>query len=532
MVNYLEKILEIEKGSVGKIELEKTRINTLSFKVLADKTALLLQRKRINPTTWQSLNYNQAEGLLTNPSYARYFLAGKIFEIWAYKKLPGGQSEYLCADNGGKGFQLKQSEIISINLLYEFAKTGLFKTESEINKYTYGGYTFNKTILNLIKKAKTAISDADRLYMENKGRECSLEAYRALTFISKAKDAILFNIAQHNNSRETPNSALMITTDGTILKFGEKPFRFIGANTIHLAYYDQYGFSVENLIKDAANNGIKVLRIYIDEAEYGSPVLCDRILDSASKNNIYIIITLLDCCNSSIYSSFKEYTDSRPFLDFGDKKSLALFKNYIKRTLLRKNTINGRIYRDDPTILAWDIANEPEYWNYKDKVFIKWARRVFRHIKQLDPNHLITVGLAGYNLDSKFAHALNSKGLDYFSFHYYGKDPGQAAKLTEMLLEFKKPVVLEEFGLASSEKDFLAQPLIRNTTSYSSLVSGIMDAAYESGASGTMFWGWDVPESKNLPLWWWWEGHNINDKNFCLMIKDYIFPQIKNATEP
>jgi len=81
MVNYLEKILEIEKGSVGKIELEKTRINTLSFKVLADKTALLLQRKRINPTTWQSLNYNQAEGLLTNPSYARYFLAGKIFEI-------------------------------------------------------------------------------------------------------------------------------------------------------------------------------------------------------------------------------------------------------------------------------------------------------------------------------------------------------------------------------------------------------------------------------------------------------------------
>jgi pimeloyl-ACP methyl ester carboxylesterase len=81
MVNYLEKILEIEKGSVGKIELEKTRINTLSFKVLADKTALLLQRRRINPTTWQSLNYSQAEGLLTNPSYARYFLAGKIFEI-------------------------------------------------------------------------------------------------------------------------------------------------------------------------------------------------------------------------------------------------------------------------------------------------------------------------------------------------------------------------------------------------------------------------------------------------------------------
>jgi len=81
MVKYLEKILEIEKGIVGKTELEKIRINTLGFKALADKTALLLQRKRIDPTLWQSLNYSQAEGLLSSPSYARYFLAGKIFEI-------------------------------------------------------------------------------------------------------------------------------------------------------------------------------------------------------------------------------------------------------------------------------------------------------------------------------------------------------------------------------------------------------------------------------------------------------------------
>ena len=27
--------------------------------------------------------------------------------------------------------------------------------------------------------------------------------------------------------------------------------------------------------------------------------------------------------------------------------------------VLRKNSFTGIVYRDDPTILAWDIANEP-----------------------------------------------------------------------------------------------------------------------------------------------------------------------------
>ena len=27
--------------------------------------------------------------------------------------------------------------------------------------------------------------------------------------------------------------------------------------------------------------------------------------------------------------------------------------------VLRKNSFTGVVYRDDPTILAWDIANEP-----------------------------------------------------------------------------------------------------------------------------------------------------------------------------
>lgn len=35
------------------------------------------------------------------------------------------------------------------------------------------------------------------------------------------------------------------------------------------------------------------------------------------------------------------------------------FKDYVKAILMRRNSITGVLYRDDPTIMAWDLANEP-----------------------------------------------------------------------------------------------------------------------------------------------------------------------------
>ena len=37
----------------------------------------------------------------------------------------------------------------------------------------------------------------------------------------------------------------------------------------------------------------------------------------------------------------------------------AQYKDYVTAIIMRKNSLTGVLYRDDPTILAWDIANEP-----------------------------------------------------------------------------------------------------------------------------------------------------------------------------
>ena len=44
----------------------------------------------------------------------------------------------------------------------------------------------------------------------------------------------------------------------------------------------------------------------------------------------------------------------------------ALYKNYITYVLNRVNTYNGRRYKDDPTIFAWELANEPRIEYHAD----------------------------------------------------------------------------------------------------------------------------------------------------------------------
>ena len=38
------------------------------------------------------------------------------------------------------------------------------------------------------------------------------------------------------------------------------------------------------------------------------------------------------------------------------------FKDYISTLVTRRNTKNGIVYRDDPTIFGWELANEPSNW--------------------------------------------------------------------------------------------------------------------------------------------------------------------------
>lgn len=331
----------------------------------------------------------------------------------------------------------------------------------------------------------------------------------------------------------------------SFIKDGQ-PFRFIGANAPNIIFYDDWDLDVEKLIRTAKENNISVLRVYLDWGWFKDEDF-DRILDITSRYGMYIIAVLNDCCCSGNYSSVKKYFEVHaPFCNITNTESRKAFKRRIRQILLRKNSVNGIIYRDDPTILAWDIANELEYWHFADKDVFGWIQEITIHIRSLDSRHLLTIGIGTHNRefdsDTHIYDVFNISELDFFSFHLYpeskNSDMGNlelhdayAQKIdfrTKKFISMDKPVILSEFGFSNSaglNSKFRNDP--QTAGSYNNVIKMTMDAAFTAGASGAMFWGWGIPQEKTIPMWWAGESHSDNDAEFCELLKAYKIPEKK-----
>ena len=60
----------------------------------------------------------------------------------------------------------------------------------------------------------------------------------------------------------------------------------------------------------------------------------------------------------------KEYEVKRHALFFSDPGTREIYKGHVKELLERRNKYSGVLYKEDPTIFAWNLINEPrcETW--------------------------------------------------------------------------------------------------------------------------------------------------------------------------
>ncbi|WP_073809738.1 cellulose binding domain-containing protein [Kitasatospora sp. CB01950] len=109
------------------------------------------------------------------------------------------------------------------------------------------------------------------------------------------------------------------------------------------------------------------------------------------------------------------------------------YKNYLNHALNRVNHYSGVAYKDDPTIFAWDLMNEPRYQdqsaaeNVNGTTLRAWVDEMGAYVKSIDSKHLLGAGLEGHGSaygfggdeGNPFVQVQQSPYLDYTSAHPY-----------------------------------------------------------------------------------------------------------------
>lgn len=192
-------------------------------------------------------------------------------------------------------------------------------------------------------------------------------------------------------------------------------------------------------------------------------------------------------------------------------KCQTWYRAHIKMIIEHVNPYTGLAYRDDPTIFAWELANEPRRYPYS------WIDETAAYIKSLDPNHMVTTGSEGSppgeNQDFQRTH--DGPNIDYATIHiwpqnwgwYDPKNPSSYNRAEQNALDYlrkhvytmtvlNKPLVLEEFGLARDWEP--VQDIYDPQSSthyrdrfYKAMYDAVFDMIQKGGSlAGDDFWAW------------------------------------------
>jgi mannan endo-1,4-beta-mannosidase len=207
---------------------------------------------------------------------------------------------------------------------------------------------------------------------------------------------------------------------------------------------------------------------------------------------------------------------------YGRAAAVRMFDDYVRAVVGRRNSVTGLLYRDDPAIMSWQLANEPrpggstEAGRKHMPAYLAWIGGTGRLIKSIDPNHMVTTGSEGTQgcieddqcvID---AHALPP--IDYMTAHIWPQNWGWAdpkdlpgtwpttehnvreylARQVALAKRLGKPLVIEEFGYPRDGGSF--DPGTSTTFKdryYKLIYEGVIDSV-QAGAplQGANFWGW------------------------------------------
>lgn len=199
------------------------------------------------------------------------------------------------------------------------------------------------------------------------------------------------------------------------------------------------------------------------------------------------------------------------------EKAHKLFYDYVRFIISRTNRYTNVAYVDDPTIMSWQIGNEPRAFGKEElEPFAKWLKEASALIRSLDKNHLISIGTEGawgcegdYDTYEKIS---SDPNIDYCNIHIWPynwswakpdrliEDLPAACDSTKQYIDrhieicdrLNKPLVMEEFGYPRDGFKFDKKTSTKGRDGYYKYVFSLVAENAEKGGkfAGCNFWAW------------------------------------------
>lgn len=367
----------------------------------------------------------------------------------------------------------------------------------------------------------------------------------------------------------SPNEIHFVKTNGQQFTINSKPYFFIGTNYWIAPFVATDAKGKKRVIADLDSlqkMGVTNIRLMAfaeapNNAKYritptnnnkgdlneASMQALDFALAEMQKRNMYAIVCLTNFwpwsggmaqylkwsggIDSILYPSEKANSwgvyMNQAALFYSNKKAKDIYTTAITKLIFRQNTLTKTYYKNDPTIMAWQLCNEPRAMN-NQKDYLSWIKNTSDYIKSLDSNHLISIGSEGYTPASvnnnAFEEIHNYKSIDYAVAHVWVQNwewynpkqhdstiakAKQEAKdyiynHVQVAKKLNKPFVLEEFGIARDSGSFSPNSKTANRDDFYNFVfQEIYDHCYNGNASGVNFWAFaGVGRPKNIGKMW------------------------------
>ena len=348
--------------------------------------------------------------------------------------------------------------------------------------------------------------------------------------------AFFFLRERARNGSRSSGQGFVTAQRGRFVINGE-PFRFVGAN-VAVMYRDEDRAQMPETLRQASQAGIRVVRVWAfgeggpedigpiaDLADWPRThpfrrapgqwneeafVHLDRVLAEAKRNNLRVQLCLTNWwrdtggvtqylrwagIEGAADTSFPFGINSeRAMLFYTNETTRRLYREHVEKVVTRRNTVSGVLYRDDPTILGWELMNEAQAVTGRWQERRAWFAEMSSYLKSLDANHLVTPGAWGYRTAAERREWLADHRLqtiDYCDVHNYPREDADSfVDSPQALGEFienraaaaaalGKPLVLGEFGIGPGGYNGFAQ---------SEWFRNYFDASLRAGVNGAMFW--------------------------------------------